>query len=232
MCGRYVLFSPASELSTSFKVDARFNVPPRYNIAPSQAVLAVVRPEHGGGRQLAALHWGLVPEWMKEFPAGQPMFNARVETLLQKPSFRNATRYRRCLVPANGFYEWVNVGGQKQPHYIFPNNAGLTAFAGLWEEWTGPGGDSAFLSLTVVTKPATGLLKSLHDRMPVTLQSEDHALWLGEAGESAVRVLQGITPMHGDDFSSYPVSRHVGDVRVDEESLIKAIEPPHQKNLL
>ena len=231
MCGRYVLFSPASELSTSFKVDARFNVPPRYNIAPTQAVLAVVRPEHGGGRELAALQWGLVPEWMKEFPEGPPMVNARFETLLQKPSFRNATRYRRCLVPANGFYEWTNVAGQKQPHYVFPNDAGLTAFAGIWEEWTGPGGDSAFLSLAIVTKPATGAIKPLHDRMPLTLRAEDHALWLGETGESAGRVLKSIAPLHGNDFSSYPVSTALNNVNNDDESLIKSHQSPHQKSL-
>lgn len=167
MCGRFTLRVPAAELVEIFRLLRRPDVQPRYNIAPTQPVAVVRRIDRG--RELSMLRWGLVPSWAKDPKIGARMINARAETVATKPAFRTALRRRRCLVPADGFYEWAkSAGGTKQPHYITRRDGRPFAFAGLWESWDGPDG-SSIESCTIVTTEANDLVGRIHDRMPVIL---------------------------------------------------------------
>src|SRR5262245_7474343 len=176
MCGRFTLTAPRQALKNLFPLFDFPEVPPNYNVAPTQAVLAV-RVPHGQDKPAPALlKWGLVPGWADDPAIGNRMINARAETAADKPSFRAAFRKRRCLVLADGFYEWQKVGGKKQPYLIRLRGGEPFAFAGLWEHWERDG--RAVESCTILTTDANGLVKPLHDRMPVILAPQDFALWL------------------------------------------------------
>ena len=195
MCGRFTLRTPATVLIAHFDLDARGDrrlplFEARYNIAPTQDVL-VVRADPANGQRFASLlRWGLIPSWTKgdQPPSGPPMINARAETLAEKPTFRTALRCRRCLIPADGFYEWQqspgSARGKKQPFYIHRPDGGPFAFAGLWEKWTQRSAEStgenslAIESCTIVTTSANNALRDLHERMPVILAKSDYAAWL------------------------------------------------------
>ncbi len=165
MCGRFTLRTPTHRLAEAFGVRDLPNLPPRYNIAPTQDA-AVVRPgPEGEARELAMLRWGLVPSW-SEGPSAYSMINARAETVATKPAFRAAFRHRRCLVPADGFYEWQRVDGGKQPYLVELASGEPFAFAGLWEHWEG--GD-VIESFTIIVTEANELLRPIHERMPVIL---------------------------------------------------------------
>ena len=175
MCGRYSLISDLQDLARPFEFDGvEFEYSPRYNIAPTQQVLTVTNRE---SRQAEYMRWGLIPSWAKEPSIGNRMINARSETLAQKPSFRNALQRRRCLVLADGFYEWQNMGKAKRPMRVVLKSRKPFAFAGLWESWRSPEGDTV-RSCTIVTTGANDLLRPIHERMPVILHKETEKYWL------------------------------------------------------
>jgi putative SOS response-associated peptidase YedK len=180
MCGRFTLAlsdeDAGQEFAQAFGLAEVPNLPQRYNIAPSQAI-AVVLAEPDSSRQLQWMQWGLVPSWAKDSAIGNKLINARAETVSEKPSFRAAFKRRRCLIPADGFYEWQYVGGRKQPYYIFLEGHQPFAFAGLWEHWQS-GDGSEIRTCTIITTIANELMTPIHDRMPVILEPDDYAQWL------------------------------------------------------
>lgn len=244
MCGRYMMTSPVEAMRRLFQLESGLNLAARYNVAPMQPIPIIRLGSLGGedelakgekgrgekGRRLTLAQWGLVPHWMKELPTnkpgGRPMINARAETVAEKPFFRGAFAHHRCLIPANGFYEWqVQNTGPKQPYLIHLNGEGealpLFAFAGLSEMWAGPGGDNALESAAILTTSANAVIAPLHRRMPVLLRPEDYALWLGEEDIPAKEILARLTPFADVDFAFHPVSRRVNSVANDDAALIE-----------
>lgn len=221
MCGRYSLTTPLEAVTRIFAVTGRglTNLAPRYNIAPTQNIL-VVRPAAGGdgGRELAFLRWGLAPGWSKTLP-DKPLINARGETVDEKPSFRAGLKRRRCLVPADGYFEWSGERGAKQPYYIAPGNGEPFAFAGLWESWAGPDG-AVIESCAFITTAAQGPLKDIHHRMPVVLAAADYESWLDVDGVTPGQAKALLTPGPGEFFAFHRVSRRVNSVRFDDPACI------------
>ena len=217
MCGRYVLVSPGEVIAEHFRLTDVPVYPPRYNIAPTQHAL-VVRETPAGEREAVMLRWGLIPAWAKDPAIGGRMINARAEGLADKPAFRAAFRRRRCLVPADGFYEWSPVaGGRKQPYFIRFVSGSPLALAGLWEEWRSPGGD-AVATFTIVTTAANEALHAIHDRMPVLVAPADHDEWLSSPNPSAL-----LAPWAGEPFEIRPVSLRVNSVQNDAPELLERV---------
>ncbi len=228
MCGRYTLATPVAELGRIFGFDERPNLAPRYNVAPTQPI-PIVRALDGH-RSLALARWGLVPPWADDPAIGNKLINARGETLLEKASFRNAAKARRCLVLADGFYEWKTEAGKKRPFRIVMRDRGPFALAGLWEAWKGPKGaplESPLESATIVTTSANALLSGLHDRMPVILPPDAWDLWLDPKAPPEL-AMELVRPAPEDWLETYPVGPRVGNVRNDDEGLIAPLaeEPP------
>ena len=227
MCGRFTLRTPADELARLF---TDLHGPdlglfrPRFNIAPTQNVLAVRAASHAPGQsdhscEFVTLRWGLVPSWSKSL-TGLPLFNVRSETVAEKPSFRTAFRRRRCLIPANGFYEWQVIGPkQKQPHYISVRTGQPFAFAGIWESWQPPDG-SRVESCTILTTTANAFMQPLHDRMPVILSPDEYAPWLDPELTDPEQLGPMLDQYPADEMTAYPVSSLVGSVRNDSPELI------------
>jgi putative SOS response-associated peptidase YedK len=204
MCGRYALTSPPAVLAERFHLLWTPEVEPHYNIAPSQTI-PVVR-ETGQGRELAFLRWGLIPSWAKEASIGMKLINARGETLPDKPAFRSAYRQRRCLIPADAFYEWKAVAGRKQPYCIRMRDEAPFGMAGLWERWKAPDGQMVE-SCTIVTVDANALIAELHERMPLIVAPDDYDAWLrAESKELPPAVA-------AQDMRYYPVSPLVSNAR-------------------
>lgn len=217
MCGRYLLTSPVDALIDLFGVQERLNLAPNYNAAPTQS-LPIVRSDESGRRELVSARWGLVPFWAKDLSIGARAFNARVETLAEKPMFREAYRRRRCLVPADGFYEWQKTGAAKQPYLIRVKGGGPFAMAGLWERW---GKDAETVtSFTIVTTAANAFMAELHDRMPVILDPADWQLWLDPSRGNAAALLR---PCPDAWLERWPVSPRVGNVRNNDALLIRPL---------
>jgi len=231
MCGRFVLTAPPETLARAFELRAppQSNLQPRYNIAPSQPVWTV-RPEAGGegggAREPAPMEWGLIPSWMDAPPRNRPMINARAETVASKPAFRAAYRRRRCLIPADGWYEWCSEAGQsgKQPYLIRPADAGERpfAFAGLWERWQS-GDGSERETVAVVTMPAWRELAGIHERMPVVLARSAYGAWLDPEGPAPRDPVGAFDLLEGAVFESFPVSRRVNRPAEDDEGLIEPL---------
>jgi len=223
MCGRYALYGPTSRLKDQFGASIDELLPdfgPRYNAAPMQ-MLPVVRERPNGERVVHLLRWGLIPSWAKDQTIATKLVNARAETLSEKPSFRRAYRTRRCIVPASGFYEWKTLPSGKQPFYIYPANDELFGFAGLWERWTSPDGESLD-TFTVVTTDANDSIRALHDRMPVILLRENYGSWLAKPTD-ADALGQLLTPCPDAMIEMHPVAKAVGSVKNDSETLIAPI---------
>lgn len=218
MCGRYAFFSPAEAVRQYFAVDCELDLPPRYNIAPTQAV-PVIR-QRDGSKELVLLHWGLVPFWAKEKSIGNRMINARAETVAEKPSFRNALKSRRCLVLANGFYEWQKTGAAKQPHYICMRDQRPMAFAGLWESWDK--GDEPLESCTIITTTANELVAPIHHRMPVILNTDRQTDWLSGELLDADRLRAALLPAPAGEMLAWPVDRMVNSPANQGPELIEA----------
>jgi putative SOS response-associated peptidase YedK len=218
MCGRYTLSTPAGRLAEEFRLDDAVEIPPSYNVAPTQQVAAVLEEE--GKRRLEMLRWGLVPSWADDPEIGARMINARSETAAEKPSFRSAFRRRRCLIAADGFYEWKRENGSKQPYYFHMREDRPFAFAGLWESWE-KDGDGALRSCAILTTRANSVLDGIHDRMPVILPSESYDAWLDPDAEKE-ELAELLIPYPGDDLETYPVGRFVNSPRNNDE---RCIEP-------
>jgi len=214
MCGRFTLRTPTPVLVTTFRVNTFPELGPRFNIAPTQQV-AVVR-NRDAERQAVAMHWGLVPSWAKDPKIGNRMMNARSETAASKPSFRAAFQRRRCLVVADGYYEWKRIGKQKQPFLVRLHDDRPFAMAGLWESWQGnENGSSAepMLSCTILTTDSNELTSDLHDRMPVILAEANWNAWLEPIGDSS-DPLQSLMVAHpSDEMKMDPVSTYVNNSR-------------------
>ena len=221
MCGRYTLTIPVETLAKEFGLTGPVpEVPPSYNIAPTQEVAVVL--EDGGEHRLEMLRWGLIPSWADDPQIGSRMINARSETAAEKPSFRRAFRERRCLIPADGFYEWQGTNNGKQPFYIHMQDGSPFAFAGLWESWQNPE-DSEIRTCTILTTEANELLAPIHNRMPVILDSEDYELWL-HTGVREVELLSTLLkPYSSDTLEAYPVSRRVNSPANNEPSCIEPV---------
>jgi putative SOS response-associated peptidase YedK len=217
MCGRYTLSTPAGRLAEEFQLDdGAVDLTPSYNVAPTQQVAAVL--EEGGKRRLEMLRWGLVPSWADDPEIGARMINARSETAPEKPSFRRAFRSKRCLIPADGFYEWKREPGGKQPYYFHMEDGRPFAFAGLWESWEK---DGVLLSCAILTTRANSVLEGIHDRMPVILPSGAYDAWLDPDADKD-QLIDLMSPYPGDDLETYPVSRFVNSPRNNDE---RCIEP-------
>jgi putative SOS response-associated peptidase YedK len=223
MCGRFVLQSAVEIISRIFKlgrIDAALT--PRYNIAPSQEIAIVV--EEGGMRRLAACRWGLVPDWAGDLSEGHKMINARAETIAEKPSYRQCFLLRRCLVVADGFYEWKREGGRKRPVYVRLKNGEPMGFAGLYNPWTGPDGKQV-CTCTIITTGANDLLRPVHDRMPVIALPDWYDLWLSPGVRDRDRLLPVLKPCPSDILEMYEVSSRVNSPKNEgPENIEKAEE--------
>jgi putative SOS response-associated peptidase YedK len=214
MCGRYLLMSSGDGLASWFGYDGGPALSARYNIAPSQPI-AVVRTNADAKRECALARWGLIPSWAKDTSIAAHTINARAETLAEKPAFRTAFRRRRCLVPADGFYEWLKSGKKKLPHAILPKDHQPLAFAGLWDHWQGPGGQE-IESATIVTTQANELLRPLHERMPVILPREQYVVWLDPRRQED-ELLSLLAPYPDELLRLFPVSAWVSNARHEGE---------------
>ncbi len=216
---QYTLTTPVGRLAEEFGLDASsVELPANYNVAPTQEVAAVL--EEDGGRRLEVLRWGLIPPWADAPQMGSRMINARSETAPEKPSFRRAFRERRCLIPADGFYEWRRTNGAKQPYYIRMKEGRPFAFAGLWESWKDDGGPEIRSCAILTTKP-NALAGEIHDRMPVILPAGSYDVWLEpEADRDELYGL--LAPYPEDEMEAYPVSRFVNSPSNNEP---RCIEP-------
>lgn len=224
MCGRFTSKAKAGEVEKEFKV-GRLNpnlFEPRYNIAPRQIITAVV--ETDGERAVGEFQWGLITSWAKDEAIGNNLINARAETLTEKPSFRNAYRSRRCIIPASGFYEWAKKGaGAKQPFYFYLRDKEIFGFAGLWEEWTDKQTGEILETCTIITTEANAVLEPVHDRMPVILKPENYDQWL-DAKEKNVELLQDfLVPYPAEEMASHAVSKAVNAPVYDAPELINQL---------
>ena len=217
MCGRYELHTHPAALALAFGLAHPPAISPRYNIAPMQEV-PVVRLARTGERELAQVRWGLVPRWAKDPSIGARMINARAETLAEKPAFRTSLRRHRCLMPADGFYEWKAVpGAGKQPYHIGMKDGALFALAGLTERWLSPEGETLD-TCTIVTTQANALLDPLHDRMPLIIAPADYERWLDVRNDDVAGLL---VPYPSDAMAYYPISTRVNAVRNDDAQVIE-----------
>ena len=225
MCGRFVQYSPLQTIQQMLDVGTvSFEVIPNYNVAPTQKIITVIK--HNNENKLEKLHWGLVPFWAKDISIGSRMINARAETVSQKPSFRNAFRKRRCLIPADGFYEWKGEKGNKQPYYVSIPSGEPFSFAGLWETWTDKetGEESVYKSCTIITTAASESIREIHHRMPVILDPKFHEKWLNAdiQDPKALQVIINDGIIHNMSF--YPVSKTVNSVKNNDPNCIKPVE--------
>jgi putative SOS response-associated peptidase YedK len=210
MCGRFMLSSPPAAVAERFGLPEPPDLFGRYNVAPTQLVAVVGDgPKHG--RRLALFRWGLVPAWSPEGPTGPPLINARAETVATKPTFRELLRHRRCLIPADGFYEWAKAGGKKLPYLFRLRGCGPFAFAGLWDVWEGPNGKVP--SCCVITTTANELVAPLHDRMPVVLPPDQFGLWLDRAVTDPAALLPLLVPYPADLMTATAVNPRVNNAR-------------------
>ena len=217
MCGRFTLASDAEALNqTFFDFAGPMDLSPRYNISPTQDVAVIVNTSTDAGvspetGQVEFFHWGLIPSWAKDPKIGNRMINARSETLSEKPSFRNAYKRRRCLILADGYYEWSKIPGDrlKQPVYIRLKSQKPFALAGLWEVWQVDGMDESLRSCTIITCPPNTLLEEIHHRMPVILPQDAYTEWLAPNQQSADTLQPLLIPYPDEEMEAYPVSRFV-----------------------
>jgi putative SOS response-associated peptidase YedK len=227
MCGRFVRYTSWSDLRRALSVLTGAEPPPRelppsYNVAPTQSVLAV--REQGGKRQAVIMRWGLIPSWAKDKKMAQ--INARGDGVATKPMFRAAFKRRRCLIVADGYYEWKKLDGKtKQPYLYHLKNGEPFTIAGIWEIWKGEGEDEAIESCAIITTDANDLARAVHDRMPVILHGDDAAAWIDPAVEDAGSLVPLLRPLSADKMEAFAVSTRVNKAGVNDKALI---EPTHE----
>ena len=215
MCGRFAFYSPSEATAALFGVSASMEVQPRYNIAPTQYIAAI--RDGSDGRELAMLRWGLVPSWAKDPSIGNRMINARAETVAEKPSYRAAFRHRRCIVLADGFYEWRRESDAKAPYFISLASGEPFALAGLWENWNDKSSGEALQTTTLITTAANAFMQPLHHRMPLILQPDAATEWLAGSANLLEQAADQ-TPA----LQAWPVDRRVNNARNEGEELIDA----------
>ena len=220
MCGRYTLYSHEDDLASLFEVKP-LPLTERYNIAPTQEV-PVVTERPGGAREMSFMRWGLIPHWVKdptEFKS--TLFNARSESAAEKPSFRDAMKTSRCLIPADGFYEWRSEGGAKQPYFIKRQDGKPLAFAGLYSAWTK--GSQPLMSCTILTTDSSGPMTELHHRVPVILEQDEWERWM-DPGQVDPREVEDLLHAPADDVLAWhSVGKQVGNARIDVPELVQPV---------
>ncbi len=219
MCGRYTLKTSVDVLAEWFSIEEYpSSLAPSYNIAPTQEVAAIV--EEDEKRKLEVFRWGLIPSWAKDPAIGNRMINARAETVSEKPSFRSAFKKRRCLIVADGFYEWQKTDGGKQPFHFRMKDSSPFAFAGLWETWDGDGAE--IRSCSIITTDANDLMKEIHHRMPIILPPENYGAWLDPGfDEKEALTTSLLKPYPSDAMEAYMVSRRVNRPSNNEPSVVE-----------
>ena len=224
MCGRYRLSRRKQIIAEYFDCPPdEVEWVPRYNIAPTQPVPVVRQHPKEPVRDLSSMRWGLVPAWAKDPSLGASMINARSETAHEKPAFRDALKYRRCLIPADGFYEWKRTSSSKQPYCFEVNGGELFAFAGLWESWKDSNGNW-LKTCSILTTTPNAVTEAVHDRMPVILDSKHFDLWLGPGMKNVAAVSKLLKPYDAASMRCYPVSSRVNQVANDDEGCSKPVE--------
>ncbi len=221
MCGRYALTATPEVLRALLGYPEMPNFPPRYNVAPTQpiAIVRLVNRE----RHFALVRWGLLPSWVKDPKAFALLINARGETVSDKPAYKAAMKRRRCLIPADGFYEWKAVGTHKQPYFIRAKSGAPLALAGLWETWIGPNGEELETAV-IVTTAGNRMLSTIHDRMPVIIAPEQFDLWLDNRNEDTGAAAALIRPAPDDLLEAIAVSAEVNRVANDNPKLIERVD--------
>lgn len=221
MCGRFVRSQSVPAIAEAFGVsEASCDLGPSYNIAPTQKVAVIITD---GVKQLVPVRWGLVPSWAKDLSIGNRMINARAETITEKASFRTAFKKRRCLVVADGFYEWKRVGDSKSPMHIRLKNGKPFGFAGLYEVWNSPEGE-AITTCTIVTTEANELMKPIHERMPVIIPKEREDDWLDPAMKDTTFLQELLNPYPANEMEAYSVSKLVNSPQNNSPELIKRLK--------
>ncbi len=221
MCGRFTLTAKPETIARSFQLPTVPEVDPRYNIAPTQTVLTVVLENQ---RTWKSMRWGLVPKWAKDAKIGNKLINARSETAAEKPSFRNAFKRRRCLIVADGFYEWKRTDDRKQPYYFYCGDRVPFAFAGLWETWQ-PDGQEAIVSCTILTQSANDAVKSVHPRMPVILAPQHYDRWLDPNLTDPEEIAALLSDRFPEKIAAFPVSSAVNNPRHDNIECVSRFAP-------
>ena len=230
MCGRITLTSSARELAEQFELEPGLELAPlepRFNVAPSQDI-ATVRQDRDGRRVLKVERWGLVPHWAKDPAIGNRLINARAESVATKPAFRDAFRSRRCVVPADGFYEWSGRGAERRPYIFRRPDRAMIGIAGLYERWIGEGGEVVD-SCTLITTEANATLASFHDRMPVILAPSDYKRWLDRGQEDPEALTSLLSPCPPDWLEASPVSTRINNPRNDDPECL--VPEPQTGNL-
>ena len=226
MCGRFARYSLSRELERYFNAHpAAFEIQPNYNVAPTQQIPVIIQQE--GERHIKKRHWGLVPFWAKDISIGSRMINARVETVTSKPAFRTALKQRRCLIPANGFYEWKGKAGSKQPYFFHLPSGEPFAFAGLWEVWEtkeAPPETGPYKSCTIITTDASDSVKDVHNRMPLILNPEFFDEWLNPENKQLDRIEQIMKSGFVSDLKCYPVSKLVNQVGNNKKECMEPLK--------
>lgn len=224
MCGRFALKTTAQAIREQFLVEQGLHeLEPHYNIAPSMGIASVRMAENKKTRVLTLMQWGLIPAWAKDPAIAHKMINARAETVAEKPSFRGPFRHHRCLIPADGFYEWKKLdGGGKQPYFVKRLDEKPFALAGLWSLWTPPDG-SELESCTIITTNANELMEEIHDRMPVILKEKDFSAWLDPDNQNPKVLKEFLKPYPAEEMEAYPVSTLVNKPQNDSPDCLKAV---------
>lgn len=218
MCGRFTMTVTPEELMARYGVEQlTFEYQPRYNIAPAQMIPAVIESE--GERRIGQLRWGLIPSWAKDEKIAYSTINAKAETVHEKPAFRNSFKRKRCLLPADGFYEWQKTDGKKQPMRIMLKDKSIFSMAGIYDTWISPEGIKVHTCSIITTKP-NQLMEPIHDRMPVILRREDEAIWLDREKQDVELLHSLLVPYPEEEMFAYPVAAMVGNVRNDSPECI------------
>jgi putative SOS response-associated peptidase YedK len=219
MCGRFSLIESVHELQQQFEFDLSADLEPRFNIAPSQEVFSII--SDGKKRRGGTLRWGLVPHWAKEAKIGYKMINARAEGIEEKPSFREPFRKKRCLIIADGFYEWKKVDDRKQPYRFVMKDRKPFAFAGLWETWKK--GDAPLHTCTIITTTPNAVTEDVHDRMPVILKRADYDRWLDPSNQAVHMLKSLLVPYPAEEMELYPVSELVNSPKNDVADVLSPL---------
>jgi putative SOS response-associated peptidase YedK len=219
MCGRFTLHTPEAQTREAFHLDrsTELGLIPQFNIAPSQGIPIIRDTETS--REMVMAKWGLVPHWSKEQKTKYSTINARIESVAEKPTYRTPFKRRRCLIPADGFYEWKKVEGNKIPHHIRMKDGGVFAFAGLWDHWEGEG--QTLDSCTIIVMPANEIMKPIHERMPVIIAPAHYDWWLDSRVTDKQEIMQYLTSAPSSQLTAFPVSTWVNSPKHNDERCIQ-----------